>query len=56
MQFRLSMDGILSATEFENTDLKEIEWLYGRLQKHKQMERESIKKAMHGDTYSEHVD
>jgi len=49
------MNHVLTATEFENTDLKEIDWLFGRLKKHKQTERENMLKALHGESYSEHM-
>jgi len=55
VQFRLAKESILTATEFENTDLKEIEWLYSRLIRYKQDEHEQIMKAMHGKDYTEHI-
>jgi hypothetical protein len=54
MQYRLATSGALTATEFENTDLKEIEWFYGRLAKQRQDEHEQMMKTIHGQGYSEH--
>jgi hypothetical protein len=44
MQFTLALGGVLSKSEFEETDLKEVEWMYGRFVKLKQDELEKHKK------------
>jgi len=55
MQFSLAYSGVLSKSEFEETDLKEAEWMFGRLIKLKQDERENMKKANLGKGYTEHT-
>ena len=55
MQFSLGYSGVLSKSEFEETDLKEIEWTFGRLVKLKQDERENAKKAQLGKSYTEQM-
>ena len=55
MQFSLAYSGVLTKAEFEDTELKEVEWLFGRLVRLKQDERENAKKAVRGEGYSEHL-
>lgn len=50
----MATNHVLTATEFENAELKEIEWLYGRLAKQKQDEHEQLMRTIHGQGYSEH--
>ena len=50
VQFNLAYHNILSASEYDETDLKDIDWLYSRLAKQKQEEAKTAKQAMTGKT------
>ena len=49
-QFNLAYHNILSASEYDETDLKDIDWLYSRLAKQKTEETKTAKQAMTGKT------
>ena len=56
MQFRLSYYKIMSISEHEELDLKEIDWFYGRLIKQTKDEHQDMMRSLHGKSYTEQLD
>ena len=50
VQFNLAYYNVLSASEYDETDLKDIDWLYSRLTKQKQDEAKMTKETLTGKT------
>jgi hypothetical protein len=48
MQFNLAYYNVLTAAEYDTTDVKDLDWLYGRLLKQKKDEAKVARKAITG--------